>query len=242
LSVWLTIPSARPAAEIADRIQRWQKQGYRIALWRNGPNVDDALPFLTNRDALKATPEYAGWGASINGLIKEIATYDSSSAWFVGGGDDTDPDPNKTAGEIADECADYFGGTSGVMQPTGDRWGEEQPWARLNYPENPAYSDRICGSPWIGREFARRANQGKGPFWPAYRHMFADEELQTVALREGLLWQCRDLIHYHDHVRRDGVARTPEFMSEWYGSVHWSESHKLFNARKRDGFPGSELL
>jgi hypothetical protein len=243
VSVWLTIPSARPAVEIADRIQRWQKQGYRIALWRNGPHVPDALPFLTNRDALKATPEYAGWGASINGLIKEIAVYDPRADWFVGGGDDTDPDLNKRAGDIAVECIQHFGGgTCGVMQPTGDRWGENEPWARATYPHAPAYIDRVCGSPWIGREYAIRANLGLGPFWRRYAHMFADEELHAVAYRQGLLWQRRDLIHYHDHVRRDGVARTPEFMSEWYGEAHWAESQKLFNERKQADFPGSEML
>lgn len=256
MSVWLTIPSARPAAEIAERIQRWQAQGYRIALWRNGPHVADPLPFLTNRDALKASPDYAGWGASINTLIQEIMLYDPSAEWFVGGGDDTDPDATKTANEIARQCSDEFRErhieatgetfnihpTLGVMQPTGDRWGAEEPWAKAMFPDAPAYIDRLCGSPWIGREFARRANRGAGPFWPEYKHMFADEELQEVAKRLGVLWQRPDLTHHHEHARRDGVSRTPDFATEIYSAPHWAASKALFESRKAAGFPGSELL
>ena len=96
--------------------------------------------------------------------------------------------------------------TFGVMQATGDRWGENEPWARAQFPDAPAYIDRICGSPWIGREFARRMNQGKGPFWREYFHMFADEELQCVAQRLGVLWQRRDLTHHHEHPRRSAGA------------------------------------
>ena len=286
MNVWLTIPSARPVSEIADRIQRWQAQGYRIALWRNGPHVNDPLlvcagcgkwrPFgdgaactvcgctdfrnlLTNRDALKSTPEYAGWGPSINALIAALMVYDPHAAWFVGGGDDTEPDPSKTAQQIAMECQRHFFlhnypsgpdgpytldeySTFGVMQPTGDRWGADEPWAQAAFPDAPAYIDRICGSPWIGREFARRANQGKGPFWPEYHHMFADEELQEVAKAYGVLWQRRDLMHYHEHPRRDGVSRTPDFAQEIYSPEHWAAAKALFSGRKVAGFPGSELM
>ena len=132
--------------------------------------------------------------------------------------------------------------TFGVMQATGDRWGENEPWARAQFPDAPAYIDRICGSPWIGREFARRVNQGKGPFWPEYQHMFADEELQNVAQRMGVLWQRRDLTHHHEHPRRDGVARTPDFAGEIYSSAHWQASKLLFDSRKAAGFPGSECI
>ena len=155
---------------------------------------------------------------------------DPQADWFVGGGDDTDPDQTKRAEEIAQECSAHFEdatwplcwhwpsgktlveaqaegtahqekqrlwsgelariySTFGIMQPTGDRWGADEPWAKALFPDAPAYIDRICGSPWIGREFARRMNEGAGPFHPAYRHMFADEELQCVAKRLGVLWQ-----------------------------------------------------
>ena len=44
LSVWLTIPSARPASEIAERLGKWKAMGYKIALLRNGPRAYDELP------------------------------------------------------------------------------------------------------------------------------------------------------------------------------------------------------
>lgn len=265
LSVWLTIPSARPAVEITARIQLWQRQGYRIALWRNGPHVSDPLricnacgssefiaedpakcqacgsqdsrSLLTNRDALKATPEYAGWGNSINILIAEIMVYDPGAQWFVGGGDDTDPDQRAHADDIGMECFGYFyGSTFGVMQPTGDRWGESEPWAKHLFPDAPAYIDRICGSPWIGREFARRANQGKGPFWPECYHMFSDQILKESAEKLGILWQRRDLIHFHNHCRRDGVARTPEFLRQAYSQEEWQKSKAIYERLKASDF------
>ena len=263
MSVWLTIPSARPASEIKERLERWRDMGYKIALWRNGPHVDDSIEC----DWLFSRPDYHGWGASINFIIERVAEYDPTADWFLGGGDDTDPDPTKRAEDIAQECSEHFydevleiwqslpvserratpeadhldsARTFGVMQPTGDRWGADEPWAKAMFPDAPAYIDRICGSPWIGREFARRMNQGKGPFWPEYRHMFADEELQCVAQRMGVLWQRPDLTHFHDHPRRDGVSRTPDFAQEIYSAPHWEASKKLFESRKAAGFPGSE--
>lgn len=258
MSVWLTIPSARPAAEIAERLGKWRAMGYKIALWRNGPHAYDELPV----DWVMITDAYHGWGASIDRIISGVVKFDPQADWFVGGGDDTDPDPIKTADQITNQLSAYFLNlhgkinprlsmdgafirrfeTLGVMQATGDRWGENEPWLRAQFPDAPAYIDRICGSPWIGREFARRMNQGKGPFWPEYFHMFADEELQCVAQRMGVLWQRRDLTHHHEHPRRDGVPRTPDFAGEIYSSEHWQASKLLFDSRKNAGFPGSECI
>jgi hypothetical protein len=247
MSVWLTIPSARPAVEIRDRLERWRDMGYKIALWRNGPHANDMVDCYS----LLITPEYNGWGASINRLINRVMAIDTGAEWFVGGGDDTDPDPTKRSDVIARECSLYFGNdpddpgnpepyesTFGVMQPTGDRWGENEPWARSMFPDAPAYIDRICGSPWIGREFARRMNQGKGPFWPEFYHMFADECLCEVAKKLGVLWQRRDLTHHHEHPRRDGVARTPDFAVSTgiYGTDEWQKSKAIFERLKASGF------
>jgi hypothetical protein len=275
MSVWLTIPSARPAGEIALRLQSWRDMGYKIALWRNGPHYRDAI----KADFVLRTELYEGWGKSINVLTAALIRDCAEADWFVGGGDDTNPDPNKRAEEIANECADHFSvppvdmpfagnyATFGVMQPTGDRWGENDARARKAYPDAPAVIDRICGSPWIGREFARRMNGGQGPFWPQYKHMFGDEELQCVALRMGVLWQRRDLTHYHDNPRREDPvnswgkammicrallassfrsasfkSRTPDFAHEIYSKKHWSDAKALFDKRKAEGFPGSEPI
>jgi hypothetical protein len=251
MSVWLCIPSARPASEIKERLERWRDMGYKIALWRNGLHRNDVLGQESNKDGsfIMYSEEYRGWGISINTLIDIVAKRDPQADWFVGGGDDTDPDPTERADVIALQCVRRFGGirdennTFGVMQPTGDRWGADEPWAKAMFPEAPAYIDRICGSPWIGREFARRVNQGKGPFWPEYRHMFADEEFQCVAQRLGVLWQRPDLIHMHHHPLREGVLQEPAvWQREIYSSEHWQTSKRLFESRKAAGFPGSEPM
>jgi hypothetical protein len=129
----------------------------------------------------------------------------------------------------------------GVMQPTGDRWGENEPWARQQFPNAPAYIDRICGSPWMGRELCRRMYQGNGPLFEGYQHMYVDEELQCVAQSLGVLWQRRDLIHYHDHWgRTEGSA--PEHLAEATSAAHWDRSRAIFNRRKAEGFPGHEPI
>lgn len=240
MSVWLTIPSARPIDEIRERLGRWRAMGYKISLWRNGPHRHDDVSALA--DWVTVTEEYAGWGASINELARAVFALDDSCDWIVGGGDDTDPDPTRTADEIATQCSLHFDGTFGCCQPTGDRWGADEPWALARFPEAPAYIDRICGSPWIGREFARRMNSGNGAFWPEYPHMFADEELQAIAQKLGVLWQRPDLTHHHEHPRRDGVQRTPDFAQEIYSAPHWVASEALFKTRKLLGFPGSEPI
>lgn len=257
MSVWLTIPSARPAEEIKERLERWRDMGYRIALWRNGPHVEDPIA----ADHLIRTAEYHGWGASINTLVSEVMVIDTHADWFVGGGDDTDPDPSKLAEEIALDCREEFGlrnqaaivngtmpvklglsqwqyWTFAVMQPTGDRFGADEVWAQSRFPNEPAYIDRICGSPWLGTEFCRRAHGGVGPFHPEFFHMFADEALQEYAKMLGVLWQRRDLIHFHDHCRRDGVQRTPDFAAATgiYDRPEWDKGQALLNWLKSEKF------
>jgi hypothetical protein len=201
----------------------------------------------------------------VNRLIAQLLT-NPHFEWAVIGGDDVFPDPNHSAEEIARECCEYFVkrqvefagdpvpyedgqlyrhlGTYGVMQPTGDRWGVN--------PDHPnpamrsAYIDRVCGSAWIGREFARRVNQGKGPLWPEYQHMFVDEELQAVATKLGVLWQRPDLTQMHQHearkVRSYTSADIPPHLKKWAGPEHWKEAEDIFKGRRAAGFPGSEPL
>jgi hypothetical protein len=118
--------------------------------------------------------------------------------------------------------------TFGVMQPTGDRWSDHLG----------VIIERICGSPFLGREFCRRINQGEGPFWREYRHNWADEELQLVAQKLGVLWQRPDLIHLHRHsLRHPGGQWAPHQQGF---SRDYREFQPLFNARKAAGFPGSQ--
>ena len=188
-------------------------------------------------DYIRAEPKYPGYAIATNSLVKDVLSTDDSCDWTVGGGDDVQPDLNHTADEIAPQLTAHFAGTFGVMQPTGDRFARGS-------------IDRIAGSPWIGREFARRMYGGNGPYWHEYTHMFVDEEIQCVAEKYGVFWQRRDLIHLHHHFQRESVALNspaidkprPAFLNEANSPEHWKKYQAIFKARKAAGFPGSEPL
>lgn len=227
MSVWYCIPSARPAEEARPILAKWQEMGYQTALLRQGDLID--------ADIVMPTISYYGWARSINMLSRLVLAHVPHAEWIVSGGDDTFPDPNHWAEEIAAQCREHFQGTFGVMQPTGDRWAN-------------GTIDRICGSPWLGRDFCLRMYGGNGPMCDLYEHMFGDEELQQVAIRTGVLWQRPDLTHLHRHYFRspsNGVnylAPIPRHMVEFNGQKHWNESQALYLSRQAAGFPGHEPL
>ncbi len=256
-NVWLTIPSARPPAEAERVLSKWKAQGYKVVLQRD--DTSDSS-FLSHRTADRVIERgYQGYAEAVNFLAREVLTTDPSCDWIVAAGDDTEPDMTKTADEIAAECSRYFAQkyfeaidrlgfippghssvksrTFGVMQPTGDRFAGGS-------------IDRICGSPWMGREWCQRINQGRGPLWPEYTHMFVDEELQAVALKYGVLWQRPDLTHMHHHFMREcddvnspAVTKPiPPHLVEANSPAHWNKFKRLFEERKAAGFPGSEPL
>lgn len=243
MSVWLCIPSARPPEEANQVLQLWRERGYKIAL--HFDSADDARDKIG--DVRLIVAEYPGYSEATNRIIKTVSELDPKADWFVIGGDDVEPDLNHSAEEIARDCVGRFNHghgpdfsmtyegmrTWGVMQPTGDRWGDSKG----------AYADRVCGSAWLGREFCQRVNRGRGPLWPEYTHMFADEELQHVAQRAGILWQRQDLIQLHRHWGRKQtptVADVPAHLKRWNTAEHWQHSRALFESRKSAGFPGSE--
>lgn len=251
MSVWVTIPSARPVEQVQAWAAAWRERGYKIAVWRD----DGMLQFVDM--CMTTNQPYPGYASAVNSLIAQASAMHADAEWFVIGGDDVYPDENYTAEEISVQCAAHFGGTMplpgvdrnpifrtfGVMQPTGDRFGETSnplPGALKG-----AYADRVCGSAWLGREFCRRVNQGRGPLWPEYFHMGVDEELQEIALRLGILWQRRDVTQFHKHwTRREGQAPAvePEFLKDKNSPEAWQAYKKLFATRKAAGFPGSELI
>lgn len=252
MSVWFAIPSKRPPEEARPLLKLWLERGYCVAIQRDATEAIEQGAF-GRVDFIGSRP-YAGYSESVNWLTKMILDNDPEVEWIVTGGDDVQPDLKHTAEEIAAECNVHFNSlhpqhkTFGVMQPTGDRWGENEPWARSRFPDRPAYIDRICGSPWMGYEFCRRMYGGNGPMWPEYFHMFNDEEMQCVAEKLGILWQRRDLIHQHKHWgRKEGGGAEfgrdcPEFLKYAAGSVNWDRMKKIFDTRKAAGFPGHEPL
>lgn len=249
MSVWFAVPSARPAAERDPILKLWREKGYKIALFLDQPEHAPADFIFTGK--------YPGYSMAVNTLVAHILATDPRAEWIVTGGDDTEPDPNRWADEIALECSVHFAElhalrpipsrisneTFGVMQPTGDRWGENEPWNRLHYPTQPAYIDRICGSPWMGRTFCERMYGGNGPMWPEFWHMFNDEHMQEVCLKLGILWQRRDLTHHHHHAQRNPMtAKVPEFLARAYSKDNWDKMKAIFERLKAGGFKESEDL
>jgi hypothetical protein len=240
VSCWYCIPSARPPEEANRVLEKWRAAGYKIALWR------DVTGFEVINDRL-IVGLYPGYACAVNALVKQVLMIDDACDWIITGGDDTEPDPNHTAEEIAEQCTLHFGylqshqpsypnsdfgPTFGVMQCTGDRFAGGQ-------------IDRIAGSPWIGREFCRRAlEKGVGPLWPQFTHMFADECLKNVAERLGVYWMRPDLIHLHRHFQRESDALdsnavpkpVPAHLKEWNTRAHWDEMKAIFQRLKADGF------
>lgn len=253
MSVWLCIPSKRPPEEANTVLQRWRDQGYKIALWCDSQADGQAKTC----DIFMAPEEpYPGYAQSVNRLVKLVLNdVDTECQWVVTGGDDVLPDPTKTADEIAGECSEFFGRPHneasrerkiehwnpelGVMQCTGDSWGDA----------TGPYIQRVAGSPWMGREFCLRINQGNGPLWPAYGHMGVDEELQAVAIKYGVFWQRPDLTHFHQHWGRPRPGekmglreRMPAFLEHANSAEEWRKYKAIFAERQATGFPGSEPL
>lgn len=244
--VWYCIPSARPAAEVQPVVDAWRAMGYRVALWRDeGAEMPACDYWVWQGESPRAGREgapgngspYPGYAVAVNRLSREVLAFNPNCQWIVTGGDDTLPDPNKRADEIADELTAHFGGTFGVMQPTGDRFSNGS-------------IDRIAGSPWMGREFCERMYCGNGPLFSGYQHMFVDEELLHVAEKLGVYWRRPDLVQLHRHFMRQSddlnspaVRKTiPPHLVKWNSQQHWNESKALFNSRKDAGFPGHEPL
>lgn len=235
MSVYFVVPSARPVAECKPVFEAWRDMGYYTLIQRDhGAECGE----LWDVAEIIQRP-YRGYVESVNALAKAALASDPGCDWIVTGGDDTYPDPNKRAEEIAAECSEHFRGSFGIMQPTGDPWADSQ--GRI--------IERLAGSAWMGREWCRRAYQGRGPQCPEYHTYFADIELQCVAQRLGVFWQRHDLTHMHqnwarpksegDHPTRQ---RIPEFLAEVNSPEYWGRWKPIFDRRQREGFPGSDPL
>ena len=240
MSCWVVCPSVRPPPSVQRWAGAWRERGYKVAIWR------DSMEFPFGVADYIRVDQYPGYAVSVNALVADMLQTIDDAEWFIAAGDDVYPDPNHTAEEIAMECLAHFTdsrferGTFGVMQPTGDReFGDKQG----------PYIDRVAGSAWIGREFARRVNQGNGPLWPEYFHMGCDEELQAVATKLGVFWQRPDLTHFHRHWGRPQEGermgkreRMPAFLTRANSPEEWDRYKKLFREREAGGFPGSDPL
>lgn len=197
-------------------LPKWIGAGYRVIV------LQDRVRFDVHGAEVYHHGEYHGYAWAVNYLYRVVSGV-SGAPVVVLIGDDMDPDPHKSPGEIRREFEERFPDTFGVMQPIGD------PLSGV---------DRICGSPWVGRSFASRINGGVGPLWPGYYHFFADEELFDVTTMLGCLWQRRDLSHYHDHWSRRG-ERPPHLGA---AQDNWDADKATHTERKSKGFPGHAPL
>ncbi len=218
--VWYAIPTA-DFKKCSTCFAKWQEKGYRTLAIVEEHRYEGHTQELMNCDEVIVQKFWQGYPAALAGICRDLRTVEI----IVTGGDDVFPD-SRPAEEIRDEFLNYFGGTNGVMQPTGD-------------PAMENAASRICGSPWLGEQFRNEINGGEGPFWPSYYHFFCDQELQEVALLEGLLWQRPDLTQIHDHWSFKGGQR-PEYMDA--AQRYWPIDKMLFDSRKHKGFPGHERL
>lgn len=273
MSVWFAIPSKRPPEEAEPVLKLWRERGYKIALaldgggdgdWARWPDfasigVYEGYAQSVNMLCRKIliVDEQAEWivtgGDDVepdpNHTAETIAAQCSEMFYTL---IETMYPPDKPAwshipipspgGSGKDAPSWKRWSTFGVMQPTGDRWGEHD----IIPGKTGAYIDRVCGSPWMGREFCRRMYQGQGPLFSGYFHMFEDEELQCVAQKLGVLWQRRDLTQHHRHwARQSGhgiLNKMPGFLRQVNSREHWHESKALFDARAAAGFPGHEPI
>ncbi len=178
MSVWYCLPSARPAEEAEKVLKLWRERGYRLALWRDPAPENPPPDVYAAKWSVLVVGPYEGYAKAQNALLSIVMRNDPSAEWFVCGGDDTEPDPNHSAEEIARECSEYFAllhagveaapgvdlsvksikaalrgvanATFGVMQPTGDRWGI-----------NPKAHEFVSSTPGCNECACRQCGRGK---------------------------------------------------------------------------------
>lgn len=211
--VWFAIPSASP-----DKCRKvlpiWKNMGYKTAVLQNFARGDIPADISVWSDT------YPGWPASVNYLCRQIVP--GHCPIVVSGGDDMLPDPDRTAGQLADEFLARFPDTFGVMQPHGDEF---------------LASTRYCGSPFLGRAWFESMYAGRGGMHGRYHHNWADNELFWVAKGLGALWSRPDVTHHHDHFTRGGREQ-PAYWSNV--KARDARDCMLFYARAHEGFPGHE--
>lgn len=197
-------------------IPKWLGMGYEVVL------LQDRFEFDVPGAKIVRMPDkqYLGWPKSVNHLVKNVI--DPEVGIVVAAGDDMTPDPAHRAQEIARAYWERFPDGFGILQPIGDDLDG---------------TDRICGSPWMGRSWLDNAYLGNGPMCGEYFQFYADEELLNVSRLLGVLWQEPLFTQYHDHWTRKGENR-PHYQD--LSQNHWESDKAIFERRKAAGFPGHE--
>ena len=211
------LPSANPEMA-AKHLPNWVAMGYRVIVGQD--RVRYAPP--AGVEVFDLGPRYLGYARSVSLLIASAVPRDAPVVVF--GGDDMDPDPVRSAQQIAEEYLGRFPRLDGILQPVGD----DMPGTR-----------RICGSPWVGRVWLDFANNGAGPLFPGYFHFFGDEELFDVASAAGVLWQREDLRQRHDHWTRRGLSADQAAPIHAPLQARWEDDKRLYLGRRAALYPGA---
>jgi len=208
--VWAVWPSV--SVENSKRgNERWRKLGYKTGVLMNGANHARDV----GADKALQMEVWSGFPHAANQLCKHCP-----GDIIVVIGDDVLPIPNLTAKEIGQRYLATFPELQGVIQPTGDDYGNTK---------------GACVSPWIGRKFIDTAYGGEGPYYRGYFHYFCDGELQEVAKTMGVFHQWPDLVQYHDHWQRKSGTGRPQHLME--ANRRWHEDKKLYEMRRVRGWP-----
>jgi hypothetical protein len=218
LRIFYAIPSANPG-RAQETLRRWKERGYQTAVL-----LDPGAPKIEADFVTWAVPSYPGYFPAMNDLTRVLQPL---ADIVVFGGDDMFPDPTQDAQQIGAKFVERFPDFLGVLQPIGD--------------QGIPGVETICGSPWVGREFLRRAYEGKGPWWGGYRAYYGDQEMKEVAEKLGCLWMEKSLTQHHAHFSRPGgMPKMPyQVQNE---QRHWHPDKALFYQRRAAGFPGHALL
>lgn len=220
--VWFAIPTANPE-KCGETFAKWREMGYKTAALVDGKNTS-----VPNADKIIWLEKYPGYAASVNMLCRELPTADI----VVTGGDDVYPDASRDAASIGKDFIRHFNGTYGVMQP---------------FPEGDGIAGGEAGSavsPWMGREWIKRAYMGSGPMCAEYHHYYVDTELREVAKATGVYWENHDVQQRHDHWEsklRDAshhtrIAMRPKHLDHAFANMQ--RDFDRYNQRRLAGFPG----
>jgi len=223
--VYVAFPTANMARAKAT-LARWHGQGYRSIVYVD-PDVE--AEWLGPTQIVIGAGSYPGYYVAQNHLARLACAMGAGAVVLAG--DDMDPDPNLRADQILQECRDHAHGELFVMQPCGDPQGMDETC-------RPAAA-RICGSPWVGRDYVRCGYGGEGPFWSGYMHFYGDEELKSTAEANAVLWMRPDLTQFHHHWSFGHGAQAP--YQKRNSDLWWGRDKALFMARRLAGWPGSAL-
>lgn len=222
---FVVFPSASTSRARA-AVEKWKAMGYLTGVYRDIGTTETCGSFLEWRGP------YNGYWDACNHMANILVNGQEQATIVIFAADDIDPDPDRTCQELSSEFIDRFPDYFGVMQPCGDRQG-------IDASGRPA-AERICGSPWLGREWVKRAYQGRGATDARYFHFYGDESLYEVAKRAGVLWMRPDVVHYHRHW---SWGHEPQQQYQKRNSRdHWQKDKALFYDEKAAGFPGSAPL